>query len=137
MQALLICTTGPFGLKIKIGLHPSHSLSFLALSFSCVVMVATARKGGAAEEDASEGVEFLSTEEIEARAQAREKRAAESREAMEKMEASMQGSLDLVKLDMESEMGVFLLGLCLSEGLRKTEAQLSTAVQVLRTADCH
>ena len=94
-------------------------------------MVATAK----AKEDGTEGVQFLSPEEIEALAL--EKRAAESREAMGKMEASMQGSLDLVKLDMESEMGVFLLGLCLSEGLRKTEAQLSTAVQVLRTADCH
>ena len=75
MQALLICTTGPFWLKINIeaGLHPSHSLSFLALSFSCVVMVATGRKGEAAKEDATEGVEFLSTEEIEAQAQAREK----------------------------------------------------------------
>ena len=74
VQELMICTTGPFGLKIKIeaGLHPSHSLSFLALSFSCVVMVAKAAK-----EDATEGVEFLSPEEIEAQAKAREKRAAE------------------------------------------------------------
>ena len=101
------------------------------MSFSCVVMVATAK----AKEDGTEGVQFLSPEEIEALAL--EKRAAESREAMGKMEASMQGSLEIVKLDMESEMGVFLLQLCRAQGLRKTQAQLSTAVQVLRTADCH
>ena len=70
-------------------------------------------------------------------AQAREKKEAEARDALKMMEASMQESLDVVRLDMQSEMGVFLLELCLAKGLRKTEAQLSTAVHVLRTADCH
>ena len=78
-------------------------------------MVATGRKGEASKDD----VEFLSTEELEAQAQAREKKAAESRAAMELMEANMQGSFAAVKLDMESEMGVFLLGLCLSQGCAK------------------
>ena len=57
---------------------------------------------------------------LELEAQAREKKELESRE-VQKMEASMQGSLDLVKLDVESEMGICLLSLCLFQGLRKTE----------------